>query len=249
MRIIIVIIFCVFTAFSNLHGQDKNKFQILIELSESCGEESINFEDYPNWYGIYLTDTGEFIRKINIEYQLMTEQKKDIENLCYLGKNVFWTDQKERAYILLGTNIEIKDHRASYHGREFFNHTNLIYPGQRRTMYTFNRLPQRKSFELSALGCVDSYDFAPIFSDYVLQLSTQEGKLKSQNISKHVDFKGETDMIDLKWFGDIDFDGIPDIILSRNSNAEAWLYLFLSSEATEDEYVKFVSKFGIGNCM
>jgi hypothetical protein len=249
MRIVILIIFSVFATFSNILGQGGNRFQLLLELSESCGEESINFEDYPNWYGIYLTDTGEYIKKINIEYHLMTEPEEDIKNISYIGKNIFWTNQQERAYIIIGTNIDIKDHRASYHGREFFNHTNLIYPGQRKTLYTFNRLPQRKSFELSAIGCVDSYDFSPIFSDYTLQISNKEEKWKSQNISKHVDFRGETDMIDLKWFGDIDFDGIPDIILSRNSNAEAWLYLFLSSEATEDEYVRFVSKFGIGNCM
>ena len=247
MKIAIIIINIVISTISFVFGQIEKDYQLLIE-SENCNSENIDFTKYSNWYGIYLTDSGDFLRKINIEHQLYSNSIENIENLSSVGDYMFWTDQPERAYVILGSNKELLEHRVSFHGSKFYSHVKNIYPGQRRDLYTINKLPQRKSFNLSALGCVDRYDFVPEISNYKLQISNTEDTWKPQIISKYVDFKGETELIDLKWFGDIDFDGIPDIILARTSNSESWLYLFLSSEATDNEYVKFVSKFGIGNC-
>jgi hypothetical protein len=247
MKIVMIIISITISTISFVFGQIEKGYQLLIE-AENCSSEKIDFTRYSNWYGIYLTDSGEFLRKINIEYQLYSTPIGNNENSSSIGDYIFWTDQPERAYVIIGSNKELLEHRVSFHGSKFYSHVKDIYPGQRIDLFTTNKLPQRKGFELSALGCVDSYDFAPEISNYKLQISNAEEKWKPQNISKHVDFKGETDLIDLKWFGDIDFDGIPDIILSRASNSASWLYLFLSSEATDNEYVKFVSKFGIGSC-
>ncbi len=226
-------------------AQVNAKYHILIETDNNCNFEPLNLEDDLIWYGIYKSDSGEYIQRISVTFD-----ERPLDSTTYVsmvGEHFFWTDKTEKSEWIIGTKSPIEPHKVSRHGypRSSFG---FFYPGQTKTVYTINRLPQRKSYELNAIGTVSEMGRCPDFKDYTLRLSDKYDKWKSQNLSKDIDFMGECNMVELIWFGDIDFDGSPDLLFSGSSNSRNQYNLFLSSEAEDNEFVKLVARFELGNC-
>lgn len=222
-------------------------FQLLLETENNCAEFDYDLSNNLNWYGVFQTDTGDYLIEIELTI-LEYNSSMDITNKSIAGKYIFWTSKKEKSKFLIGTTRIFEEHKVSHHDDYFFNHTNVLYPGQQKTVYTINNLPERKSYELNAIGCVMEIGYCPNFQNYKLRLSDKNDEWKSQDLTNDISYKGECGLIDLRWFGDIDFDGLPDLLFSSSSTKRNQMNLFISSEASKDNFVKLVSIFELGNC-
>lgn len=247
MKKIAIFILVTFCCLVGANGQSTNNFLLLIESGENCADFNIDITKKINWYGIYQTDSGDFIRQVNLNFAPLKEMV-NLENKSVVGNYVFWTDQGNDSRFIVGTNTNIPEHKVSHFSYSYLNYSQFLFPGQRKTVYTINNMPGRKTLELNAVGCVEDFGYCPNFQNYELRLSDQLDNWKTQNLPKDIPFKGECGMINLKWFGDIDFDGVPDLLFSSSSNSQNQMNLFLSSEAINDDFVKRVASFEIGNC-
>lgn len=230
----------------NLSGQT-NDYQLLIETDNNCADFNFDMSKKLNWYGIYRTDSGEYIFNIDLKIVLYNDTI-NANNKSVAGNYLFWTGKIEKSEFIIGTNKMIPEHKVSHFDEDFLNHNYFLYPGESKTIYTINDLPNRKTYELNAIGCVTEIRYCPIFSNYRLRLSDKMDNWKSQDLTEDIDFKGECGSINLKWFGDIDYDGIPDLLFSSSSNSRNQMNLFISSERINDDFVKLVSRFELGNC-
>ncbi len=234
-------------AILSLSGQN-NHYQILSETGNNCAYEfRFDTTQNLNWYGVYHTDSGEYITKVDVTIKRYS-RGMSMDNKSMAGHYVFWTNKTEKSLFLIGTNKQLTEHKVSHHDDYFLTHTLFLYPGEKKNVYTINKLPNRKTYKLNAIGCVTGFGYCPEFENYRLRLSDESDDWKSQDLSKDISFKGECGLIDLHWFGDIDYDGSPDLLLSTSSTSHTQYNLFLSSEADTNKFVKHVSSFDLGNC-
>lgn len=108
----------------------------------------------------------------------------------------------------------------------------------------------KHSFQLFITGNVKDYDYCPIIENY--QLTLTDSNLKQQSIRQEIytDIKleGKCQLASLQWFGDVDGDDKADFIISTSTHEERKHYLFLRSQAAENNYVGQPLRFSIGSC-
>jgi hypothetical protein len=215
-----------------------------VQLLQEVNEEGDNCADMPkfngslHWYGVYKTAIGDSLIKVKVR------TKGHSSNY-----DVF-DDRKGRPIFLLGSPKPLKERTVSYSRDLTIEGPPEMLPGQRKNIYSSIKTISHKngSLELYCLGNVTGMGYCPEIKNYQLRLALRDNYARSQDLTKDLEFKGECGLYTLEWFGDIDADGVPDLLLASSSSSHTRWELFMSSYADPGAFVKKVAAFDFGNC-
>lgn len=206
----------------------------LLYEGESCCQT--RFDSLLNWYGIYETSKGDSLLTVQMFQDTITGYDGHLWNKIY-------TDQSRvrHAKYLLGSKFALKE-KLLNSGANSFPHRGFLFPGQRANVYSILRPGiSGDCVTLIATGTVKSIGYCPEIENYRIMISNTQTYEIIQDLTNEFDFKGECDMFQLVWFGDIDEDQKPDMIFSASNNAEGIETLFLTSVAEKGAYIKKVT--------
>lgn len=205
------------------------------------------FPTVKNWYGIYYDSISgkEFIRKVVVKAVKTIYEGDPKEHL------VLQTNQAAKSLFLIATNTDMPDREIGLFTKHVQHNNKDLRPGDSRTIFCkLNRNTVTGTYyTIFATGIYALVNNSVGLSDYVVWLadrnfdSTQPGIL--QNLSKELNLEGICEML---YFGDIDNDEKPDILLRQCGNSCREI-LFLSSLTREGEILRPVSIYiGIDEC-
>lgn len=201
--------------------------------------ESIDYlPKIKNWYGVYL-DTmlkKEVIRKIAVH---IIDENHELEK-----RMVLKTNHQYKSLFLIATNVDLAEMNIG----KFINSAMSdngkpisIKPGDDIWLY-FNTIGNNVASTLYHLIGIGSYKIEKrlTLSDYQVMIVDNFNQQKPivQDIGKFVGYPGT---YSLKYCGDIDQDGIPDLIMSGCGNTSCIDVLYLSSFAKTNELVQPIS--------
>ncbi|MEO7176363.1 MAG: hypothetical protein ABIV51_10685 [Saprospiraceae bacterium] len=196
------------------------------EINCSC----INYDPTLNWYGVYRTNGGDSLLKVEIEiYKMELMENSSIDLLR--------TNIKDReSLFLIGSKIPLTERKIGY-GTDRHD---FVYPGQSFRM--------RGGIVLNALGNVKSIGYCPEIENYKLRLSNEGFGGWNQDLTPDFSMVGECKMMYLIWNGDLDGDQLDDYVFEEAGTVSSVRTLFLSSQATSGNFVKKVNAKNIGGC-
>lgn len=202
-----------------------------------------------NWYGVYMRDSfADEIRKIDVRLDMSYHE--------LFGDSVpmLKTNQPTTAKFIIGTSYTFKPGLAgplgAYDPGTLYISGELppgamlpIYPGTEIN----DTLPYSTYF-LAATGCAqfEDSDYVRV-RDYRLYAyeSSADGYAPKQDLTGWVQAEeGMNPSINMVWFGDLDGDRKPDVILQDTPQESAVrISLFLSSKARTGEYIHKVCEY------
>ena len=202
-----------------------------------------------NWYGVYVRDSfADEMRKIEVR---LVEEYSDffMENMKILK-----TNQKDTAKFIIGSatplrpgfagNLGLFDPGSVYLSNDLAPGAMLpVFAGQEPDDTTVT-----PTYFLAAVGCAqfESSDYVQVsgYRLYVLELNTDTPAVR-QDITGWVQpAEGMSPTVRLIWYGDLDSDRKPDVLLQDSPyEAGARLSLFLSSKARPGEYLHKVCEY------
>lgn len=220
------------------NAQIFNEIQFYGETFDNCAENA-KIDSSLYWYGVYLTDSGEYSKLIKAKVLYEKERQR-----LYTISNQ--TDIHGNAIFYIGLRNKIPEKRVSFLGKDFSRKN--LYPGEIHTLYTRGNV--NHSIELFSLGNVKDYDYCPIIEGYQLILTNSNLKLRTirQEIYSHIKIENKCQMALLSWFGDVDGDDKVDFIIITTTHKVRKHHLFLSTLANKDNYVGKPLEFLIGSC-
>ena len=206
---------------------------------------ALNFDPTLYWYGIYRTQTADSLIKVDIEFnKLNFERKEEMEGGNILIRTNLSNEMT--SMLLIGSNKPLPEKIVS-HNVPIDPKT--LYPGQRKTVFTWNTIHRSgNNLDLNAIGTFKDSQFGPILENYQLRLTNMQDNYKTQDISDEFSFKGESGMVSLIWFGDIDNDNKVDLLFSASTTSTNQLTLLLSSKAKNDSFVGKADEWTNYNC-
>ncbi|PKP48270.1 MAG: hypothetical protein CVT94_08885 [Bacteroidetes bacterium HGW-Bacteroidetes-11] len=206
----------------------------------------LNFDPTLFWYGIYRTKTADSLIRVDIEFnKLNFERMEEMEGGIILIRTNL--SDKMKSMLLIGSNKPLSEKIVSYNNNPIDPHT--LYPGQRKTVYTWNSIQRYgNALNLNAIGTFKDSQHGVVLENYQLRLTNIQDNHKTQDISDNFSFKGESGMVRLIWFGDIDDDNKVDLLFSASSTSENQLTLLLSSKAMNDNFVGKADDWTNYNC-
>lgn len=207
---------------------------------------ALNFDPTLFWYGIYRTKTADSLIKIDIEFNKLNIQRmEEMEGGIIMTRTNL--SDKMKSMLLIGSNKPLSEKIVSYNNNPIDPHT--LYPGQRKTVYTWNSIQRYgNSLNLNAIGTFKDSQHGVVLENYQLRLTNIQDNHKTQDISDNFSFKGESGMVRLIWFGDIDDDNKVDLLFSASSTSENQITLLLSSKAMNDNFVGKADDWTNYNC-
>lgn len=204
-----------------------------------CMDRDIVFDPMPPllWYGIYVRDSfADELRKIELN------RVREYNEFLMEEVDVLFTDQPDTAKFIIGSAYPL---RTGYVG-------NLGLFGPDMTYYTSQLAPgtmlpihpgldegdntEKSTFYLASTGCASfgDYDYVQV-TDYRLfvQDMPPDMPVRRQDITGWVQPEpGLNPSVTLIWYGDLDGDNKPDVILEDAPyEVGARISLFLSSKA------------------
>lgn len=229
--------------FPQLFYQISNEQQVENYI-ENCAD-AFYFNPDLNWHGLYQSDKKWTLKKVAIQYeyiknfdQIFVKTNQSKQSRLLIGMPKTYLDTTSHQYINF-----VPEHKFHNYSSHYF------YPGQSMDL---------GNYRLSATGRVesDAFDsYCTQIMDYQLRISknlqsnnTYSKNWKHQNLLQNLEFLGECDKTEVLFVGDLDRDGIPDIILSASSNSQHRVTLFLSSLASNNQILERVAFFDSGNC-
>lgn len=192
------------------------------------------------WYGIYYDTVSqkEVIRKIE-PFVKNLKHESDVEH------DFLMTNNNQKSIFIIATNTLIVEREIGVFTRSQ-NKENDCYknlkPGIRRWLYS-QVIKSTITEPMYTLITTGDY----FVSDYGLEVKNiefyvYEGKFpnptKLQNITKYTRNK---EYVNIEYFGDIDGDFKPDIIINTASHSSQYSVLLLSSEASPNDLLEEVS--------
>lgn len=206
---------------------------------------TLNFDPNLYWYGIYRTKTADSLKKVDIEFnKLNFESMEEMEGGVILIRTNL--SDKMTSMLLIGSNKPLPEKIVSYNVQIV---PNTLYPGQRKTVYTWNTIHRYgNNLDLNAIGTFKDSQYGPILENYQLRLTNMQDNYKTQDISDEFSFKGESGMVSLIWFGDIDNDNKVDLLFSVSTTSQNQITLLLSSKANNDCFVGKADEWTNYNC-
>lgn len=214
-------------------------------------ENDFNFDNQPlpplYWYGVYARDSfADEIRKVTVRY---VEENNEM-----FGEKVrvLKTNQKETSKFLVATVMPLK---AGYCGSlgvfeidDFFG-SKALAPGAMVSIHPGNDVNDtlvKPAYGLAATGCATLDDTYVQVKDYKLTLldySTEPASLQDLTPWVRTENADISPAVDIVWFGDIDQDNRPDLILQDCPyEVGCRASLFLSSKAKKGEFLHKVSE-------
>jgi len=200
-----------------------------------------NFDPKLNWYGLYEHGKIDTLIKVDVTIRRITiNEEGKLEN----NDIIIETNNNKQAILLIGTKDTLTE-KIAFWNNKVVHKSDFLYPGEIFRIQGYHR-----TFELNAIGTVkDNIDCYKKFADYRLLLSERIGKsYPTQDLMKDITYRGECTSLELKWCGKIDNDNIPDLILTTGSTQMITIYLFLSSKAKKNDFIKKVDEWTIGSC-
>lgn len=199
------------------------------------------------WYGIYARDSfADEIRKVSVK------QVEEMNEMYGSTVNVLKTNQKESSKFLIASATPLK---TGYCGALGSFDLNAVYvsrslgPGNQFSIYPGNDLNDtitKPAYGLAATGCATLEGSYVMVHDYKLTLldfSTEPSR--RQDVTPWVKPENEeiSPSVDVLWFGDLDQDNKPDVIIQDCPyEVGCRASLFLSSKARNGEFLRKVSE-------
>lgn len=222
------------------HALEKD-FRIMQEQA-SCS--AINYDPSLFWYGVYRFTKYDTIIPVEIEFERNHVDSDPREEIG--GVRTQYSDSLF-SYLLIGFRDSIEVNSVFNGGIS----QKTLYPGQRISVWAHTdkcEVTDKTAVDLIALGNVEDVQYCPIITGYDLRLRNRWGETLTQGLMESVSYAGECGMPAIYWFGDLDGDKRPDLVLMGATNSRYDLYLFLSTQAKENELVGLVDKWTACNC-
>ena len=223
-RLVFTLINCLISAIAIGQQKPEKSFQLFGGFQDNCGDNVV-FDKSPNWYGVYSTSQGEFLRKVEVEKAEANQQE-------------------DKLIFMLGTTEQLEEKGVSQLGKDYFQQSHIYYPGQTTSIYTTQGIP----LEMKVTGNVKSINYCPEIEDLKYIISTNGVDPKEQNLYPSIEYQGECGLVSIAWFGDVDQDNKPDILLSTSSTKGSQFNLYLSSMSGETEILGHIPPFTYENC-
>jgi Bacterial SH3 domain len=198
-----------------------------------------------DWYGVFMRDSfsDELLR---VKPQIKEENEED-----FWAKTLM-TDQPKPSKFLLGTTQRLKPGfcgSLGHYDPGMMYSNNSLNPGNLLSIYIGTEMgdtTSTPSWFLAAAGCGRLTDTTLVMDNYQLFLMSDYpfGGIR-QDLTKYVrTAPGVLPSVSLLWYGDIDYDNKPDMILDDCPEEIGCRYsLFLSSKAGPGELVRKVCEF------
>jgi hypothetical protein len=199
------------------------------------------------WYGVYARDSfADEVRKINVR------QEEEQSEVYDTKVGVLKTDQQEISKFLIASIVPLQTGYCGSLGifemRDFFG-TATLGPGSQIAIYPGNDLTDtlmKPSYGFAATGCavleegyVQVHDYKLLLLDFSTEPPFRQDLtdwVKPENIDINP-------TVNVLWFGDLDRDNKPDVILQDCPyEAGCRASLFLSSKAKKGELLRKVSE-------
>ncbi len=231
-----------FLVFTDSIYENTKDFRFFLE-GDRCALP--NYDPYLYWYGIYKTEIGDSLIKVDI-----TIRKPQInEGLDFDWAIIFETNlsNKRKSKLLIGSKVPLKEKLLNNKSLE---ESNFLFPGQEFSLWGGkNETKLFDYLDLTAIGNVSNNIYGPQFDSYGLQLVQKYNNYKYQDISEFFNFIGNMPcLLNLFWFGDIDADQQVDLIFLSCGNAMTKFTLLLSSISKNNQFVGKADEWIDGNC-
>ena len=196
------------------------------------------------WFGLVETDTGfelqQYELSINQAYDMISDDKKD-DTSTYSGWKVTVSDESNPIFLFRNVNgIEIGPVKTYFYGHHLVTPESPVLLGSYdNPLYSLRAEGERTNNRYVGyqLGNYSLYLYMIHDRNFI------RTDLVSNRINDH------ENAIEVIWIGDIDSDGVPDILLDTGNHYNVTEYsLYLSTCAEEGELVKFVAKFRNVGC-
>lgn len=203
------------------------------------GDHISYFPTVNNWYGIYYDSISrnEIIKKVGVKV-VKTKYEGDPKE-----HKILYTNQRSKSLFLIATNVEMPDREIGLFTKRFENDTKFLRPGDSQTLYyksEFNTV-SGVSYNIFSTGTYELENNSLRLSNYKVFLSDRSPIHSQptllQDLTQILNINGVCEIV---YFGDIDNDKKPDLILNRCGN-NCIEILFLSSMAKEGELLRSVS--------
>lgn len=195
------------------------------------------------WYGVYARDTfADELRKVQV--RLVEE-----DNEFYGGKvKSLKTNQKDTSKFLIASHQPLSTGYCGplgiYNPNDLF-YSRLLAPGSQLSIYPGNDMNDtiiKPSFGLAATGCASLESSYVRITDFKLTLiDYATDPINTQDLTEWVrtEFPETNPTVELIWFGDLDRDNKPDVIIQDCPyEIGCRASLFLSSKAKSNEYLR-----------
>lgn len=207
-------------------SSDTNQCFVILNDGTFHGDE-VNEKDLGGvWYGIFADNGTYFMEETTVKTKRVNDAVLDAE-----GEATGWkitTAHPDDALILLkGKGLRNRDFEAIEFKKE-------VYPGD-TIQFDF----KGKNYWIFATGSTDDLDGRSVENYKLFMMTEKQGELISQLLVSHDNF--DDAMCSVLFIGDIDSDGIPDLILdnSRHYNSDNPT-LYLSGDAGENSLLRIV---------
>lgn len=205
--------------------EEQRQYQLATEHYNFCGEVK-QIDPGLIWYGFYPSDEDQRNESIIIrqtELEVVLSKARSTKGLEFDIR----TQEGERSLFLLGTDrpLPLEELELEDPGELLRYTNNRIFPGQELRLTQGRDQP---SLRLSATGSVEKAGDCPEIKNYRLQLTGDY----QQDLNALLPETGKCGMPEVFWFGDLNTDGIPDIIFVVLTE-RATVFSLLMSDATQ----------------
>lgn len=215
---------------------EKPKDIRLMSEGESCSFP--NFDPTLYWYGLYKTEDGDSLIKVEIE---ISKESLDLRSDFDAGSVFVKTNLSNRmhSFLLIGSKKPLIERIVSY---KIGMNPVFLFPGQSYSIGVFlSKHRTTNNLDFNVIGTVKDYKYGPEYENYQLRLMDNRNNYKTQVISKDPENR-------IIWYGDIDNDEIPDFVLHAYLNSSSRMSLYLSSKAKNDNFVEIADIWHNGYC-
>lgn len=203
----------------------KQKIQLATEVLNFCGDIA-QLDPGLLWYGMYFNEETQryVLRPIQMElvvskYKLGNKMEFDIR-----------TGNDESAAFLVGSNQKLSTGEIVDLSQDFWQFSpRMLFPGQRIEIYPSIPGKGPDNLKIQALGSILSAGDCPEIADYKIIITGKKGVVEyTQNLSEQMNSLDRCAIPEIYWFGDLNQDNKPDLILVTQGENQSEFTLFLS---------------------
>lgn len=211
------------------------KYNLLTEVYNYCGSIN-NIDPGLVWYAIYQKDGYSYIKRREIQ---VLKSKYALTNNLEFDVRVEKSEQS--SVFLMGFNtVQNFDtiRPVVYHNEGACELPKSIYPGMQLVLYgTTPDATYKNQIVLSATGNVLSVGSCPEMQQYQLKITGEKNAQPiEQNLNLLLRDLGRCGIPDLRWYGDLNNDGYPELLFVTQ-RPEHNQFILLTSDATDSDKI------------